>query len=213
MVPVTPGGELAVRLRRVLTSVKGPRGTSVKVEEKPGDGVFSRMAPKHPFNRWSCERDECPIKISGRGCNERCTKEGIIYKATCNLCMDINKELRYEYIGETSRTLYTRAGQHIRVYNSTVRSTGNNPSQDADETDDTLSSWILDHKLKCHPDLNIIDPLKDFTWGVVKNHRDPLTRVTEEAVRIQQALSGTSRPFSLNRKGEYFAAKERWETR
>ena len=101
----------------------------------------------------------------------------------------------------------------MRVYNSTVRSTGNNPSQDTDETDDTLSSWILDHKLKCHPDLNIIDPLKDFTWGVVKNHRDPLTRVTEEAVRIQQALSGTSRPFSLNRKEEYFAVKERWETR
>ena len=66
---------------------------------------------------------------------------------------------------------------------------------------------------KIHPQHGQIQPLRDFRWTIVNDHRDPLTRLTEEAVLIEKSLSGASKLKSLNRKGEYFAAKERWESR
>ena len=59
----------------------------------------------------------------------------------------------------------------------------------------------------------------DYDFQVISTHKDPLTRQTAEAIRIQKALQqGThvqrnGKPvkiISLNRKGEYFAPMERW---
>ena len=53
-----------------------------------------------------------------------CSKEGIGYSSTCTRCRvtDEQEEGRppdnYTYIGETARTLYTRANQHLTTYRS-----------------------------------------------------------------------------------------------
>ena len=61
----------------------------------------------------------------------------------------------------------------------------------------------------------------DYTFNVLLMHRDPLTRQTKEAIRICKALETGNhiqangkqvKIFSLNRKGEYFAPRERWNT-
>ena len=90
-----------------------------------------------------------------------------------------------------------------------------------EETSDS-SSWMMDHIREVHSDkISTIQPEIDFQFSVLSTHRDPLTRLTTEAVRIQQALEvgtvtrGTKdiSIVSMNRKGEYFAARERWVSR
>ena len=49
MVPTTKGSELAKRIREVVTRIPGPKGTSVKVVERPGEPILRNLAPKHPF--------------------------------------------------------------------------------------------------------------------------------------------------------------------
>ena len=65
------------------------------------------------------------------------------------------------------------------------------------------------------------NPEKLVSFEVISSHSDPFTRQTVEAVQIQEALSKqiltlgkkTLDISSLNRKGEYFCAKERWDSR
>ena len=84
---------------------------------------------------------------------------------------------------------------------------------------------MVDHVRDKHPDLaqnlEALDPSTEFTFSVLSSHRDPLTRQTTEAVRIQQALEtglhsgprGEVQIKTLNRKGEHFSARERWVSR
>ena len=88
--------------------------------------------------------------------------------------------------------------------------------------DNQTSNWIKDHLEKNHPgSQHWFNPLKDISWKVKSSHRDPLTRQTTEAVLIQEAMEtgfipereGAVQVNSLNRKGEYFCARERWDKR
>ena len=49
MVPSTAGSELAKRLRLVVNTTTGPRGTSVKVVEKPGKPIMAGSSSNNPF--------------------------------------------------------------------------------------------------------------------------------------------------------------------
>ena len=57
-------------------------------------------------------------------------------------------------------------------------------------------------------------------FSILSSHKDPFTRQTVEAVRINEALDRgelqigkkTEKITSLNRKGEFFAARERWDS-
>ena len=71
--------------------------------------------------------------------------------------------------------------------------------------------------------LNPQNPLLDFKFTVVSSHREPMERQIKEAIRIKSALSGNVKKsdFSkletqvkcLNRKGEHFGPRERWNHR
>ena len=87
-----------------------------------------------------------------------------------------------------------------------------------DNGDNEESSFMFDHKMDKHRD-SVIDKEMDFKFDVIENFRDPLTRQTSEAVRISMAREnkifynnkGESRfIFSLNRKSEVFAPRERF---
>ena len=132
----------------------------------------------------------------------------MVYTAQCNQCTT-SREI---YIGESSRTLFTRCAQHVRDFRKAVR----------EGQSDQASSWIKDHLEQSHKgSQHMFNPLKDISWKVKSSHRDPLSRQTTEAVLIQEAMEtglmperkGAVQINSLNRKGEYFCARERWDKR
>ena len=86
-VPCTKGSKLAKILREALIGT-GPKGTQVKVIEKPGPRIMSGISQNNPFKRKSCGRQECPYLMQWESCNEQCWKEGIIYAANCNRCYE-----------------------------------------------------------------------------------------------------------------------------
>ena len=123
------------------------------------------------------------------------------------------------YVGESSRTLYIRANQHIRDCNKVVRL---DPSQLKEETTSRksdLSSWMVDHFRTSHREEAPPEPRKDFKFSILQKNKDPFTRQVEESCRITQSLdnhtltslSGTQDPvIPLNRKGEMFAPRSRF---
>ena len=64
MVPWTPDSSLAKGLRKVLESVEGPKGTKVKIVEKPGVKITAMVQNMRNFRRLSCGRLKCPLKNS-----------------------------------------------------------------------------------------------------------------------------------------------------
>ena len=135
---------------------------------------------------------------------------------SCRLCIDDKSSV---YIGETSRTLFTRVNQHYKDFLKTRnRPSSNNVDQNSD---DNVTSWIVDHVKDKHQDAVKDSPEDLIEFAVISSHRDPFSRQSVESVRIQDALNKgelklgkkTAKIHSLNRKGEFFAAKERWDSR
>ena len=135
---------------------------------------------------------------------------------SCKLCE--NDDRKVVYIGEMSRTLYKRVGQHYRDFQRTNRP--GNRSVDS-EREESVMSWIVNHLKDKHENVNTDDPDSLIDFSVISSHSDPFTKQSVEAVRNQDALDKgelklgrkTVEIFSLNRKGEFFAAKERWDSR
>ena len=108
-VPSTRNSTLAKELGQKLIGT-GPRGTQVKVIEKPGPLIMSGLARNNPFKRRSCGRPKCPLFLAGNRCNEQCYKEGILYAASCNRChqspldagLDPKKRITLERVAEHS---------------------------------------------------------------------------------------------------------------
>ena len=82
-----------------------------------------------------------------------------------------------------------------------------------------IISWLLDHLREKHPQqIDNLDPWTGVKFKVLKEIRDPFSRQTEEACRIQEAINGKKSGAAavegqlqtLNRKGEYFCPRERW---
>ena len=216
MIPWTENSSLARKLRTVLEEFRGPKGTSVKVVEKPGVMVMTDVRSNKKFTRISCGRDKCPLRSAGKDCFDKCYQEGIIYVSKCNLCSE--QGTSSVYIGETSRTLYTRSKQH---YNDFKREINNQGNLQSEVQGDLPKSWIRDHMREKHHEETEDNPEKLVSFEVISNHPDPFSRQTVEAVQIQEALNKqtltlgrkTQEISSLNRKGEYFCAKERWDSR
>ena len=125
------------------------------------------------------------------------------------------------YIGESSRTIYTRYQQHIRDYRKAHTNSNSSSTTIADPVTamDPMSSWMFVHSKECHdgPSSSMED---DYSFTVLGSYRDPMTRQINEAVRINRALDlgihTTVRwkdvpMVSLNRKGECFVPIERYD--
>ena len=145
----------------------------------------------------------------------------MVYKATCQLCNTqqeaegiLEKDrIQYQYIGETSRTIRVRSGQHKSDYRKCIRE--NRP---ASQEEDNWSSFMWDHRLTKHSSDKEFDPDTDFTFEIFAGFKDAMTRQITEAVMINNARMNnaqTDRKYnkikvnSLNRKYECFAPRER----
>ena len=112
--------------------------------------------------------------------------------------------------------LLHRSSQHISDHKRTVSKKG----RSSQTQDPSPSSWIADHAEESHGGLTGLDPEKDIKFIKGKTHRDPLSRLIEEATLINWGLErgleiGASKdPESivcLNRKEEMFAPRVRFK--
>ena len=78
--------------------------------EKPGQMVMTEVRSNKQFTRTSFEREGCPLKAADLKCYDKCYQEGIVYVSFCEICETQGKTSAY--IRESSRTLFTRTGQH-----------------------------------------------------------------------------------------------------
>ena len=76
----------------------------IKVLERTGPTIKSKLQKSNPFKRDKCE-DNCLIcKTNGKGL---CETQGITYEIKCKSCEEI-------YIGETSRNAKKRGNEHLQ---------------------------------------------------------------------------------------------------
>ena len=183
-VPTTPGGLLARQMTETLAMCPAPGKCKTRVQEGVGRSVERNLVSSNPFPRQSCGRLDCPINIClPGGCAEECYKEGVGYQSTCTRCRTSQLEQgtpekeveNHSYLGETARTLYTRAKQHLAAYRSHLP--GRKPSE----------SWMWSHTLLKHD--GVFGPqygATDYQFRVQGRFTKPMQRQVDEAVRLGQ---------------------------
>ena len=104
----TKDGSLITKLRTVEGRLQEALGSKIKLVEKVGNAVKNILWKPDP---WGSECKEIACKVCKEGDEKRiCNRRNIVYRSTCLICKDQGK--KSIYIGETSRTLLERAGEH-----------------------------------------------------------------------------------------------------
>ena len=79
---------------------------------------------------------------------------------------------------------------------------------------------MIDHFRKVHKDEQPPNPFGDFRFELVSKQKDPMNRQVEEACRIKQSFDQRTLTLNngeitkispLNRKGEFFCPRSRFE--
>ena len=107
IIPATPGGELARRLRKIAEEESVP-GVNFKVVERGGKTLVRQLQNPNPTATTECNKPKC-IPCGQPGGGRSCHRNNITYQYTCTDCQAV-------YTGETSRNLYTRALEHKKKY-------------------------------------------------------------------------------------------------
>ena len=83
---------------------------NIKVVEKAGTQLKSKLQTSDPFKQNKCHDEECfPCKTNKNDKPTNCRKDGIIYKITCDRCQAY-------YIGESARNANSRGREHLNDY-------------------------------------------------------------------------------------------------
>ena len=80
-------------------------GLKIKVVEQSGMTLKRELQRSDPFRDKTCGREQCMVCQNGGKGN--CNAIGVTYELICGSC-------EHKYIGETSRTAYTRGKEHLR---------------------------------------------------------------------------------------------------
>ena len=81
---------------------------NIKILEQSGVTLKRQLQRSNPFKEKLCQRQECLICQSG-GKGE-CNATGVTYELVCQEC-------KGKYIGETSRSAYSRGKEHLHSLN------------------------------------------------------------------------------------------------
>ena len=171
-VPSSKDGRLLKMLAKAEPRVAKICGYQVKFVERSGKQL-SKLFPRD-LGATDCFRMDCAVCQSNTGKGSAlCQVKSVVYTGTCRLCNDKHKSNptaphKGIYVGQTSRTLYERLNEHqksLKRYEN--------------------SSFMFKHWASAHPEL-ITAP--EFDFKVVRKHKDPLSRLVHEAVKIN--LSG-----------------------
>lgn len=208
MVPATPNGVLAEKVRENLEKGRQPAKTKTKVIEDGGSSVRKGIIQSNQFPRQKCERENCLLCLQQEGENKSviCDKENIGYAGECSRCPAGS----FAYIGETSKTAFTRMTQHLTAYRAA--STANIPAppqlvySDLTKWPRAAKSWMWEHTRDCHGGIVGQDGgVTDYKMKVDGRFLKCLYRQVDEDVRMQQFEKNGG--VLLNSKYEYFMPK------
>ena len=188
--PPTPGGELAMRMRRVTQEVAERHDIKVRVVERAGVSLRSQLAKED--SRVGCrDRESCIVhRNGGKG---DCNVEGVVYRGVCITCRDEGnasepnrngqvvgvprpqrRSVESTYYGETSKSCYTRGKQHIECLNNPTTASGK-------------ANAFVKHRELYHRDE---EDSVSYRVDVVKRFRKPLERQVWEGVEIHASNAG-----------------------
>ena len=95
LVPATPGSQLKHRYMREIKATD----FKIKVVEQSGTTLKAMLQRSDPFKQRRCVNAGCLLcRTDGKG---SCRSTGVIYELVCQAC-------KSKYVGETSRSAYTR---------------------------------------------------------------------------------------------------------
>ena len=181
IVPCTPGGELAQRMRKVCEAEAIP-GLRFKVSERGGRTIERQLQKSNPTASDECGRPGCDPceQPGGNGGTKLCHKSNVVYKYVCQF-----QDCDASYIGETSRNLFSRNGEHVYKYKGGKNRTSKK-LQD--------QSFMFQHQTSKHDGLP-----SNFKSEIVRSYSDCLSRQAGEAIFINK-MSGEI----LNSKSEFY---------
>ena len=225
----TPNGQLAELAAVAMASCPPPKGTKTKVLERGGTTAQQQLVSSNPYPKDECGRVGCGMccEKPSRGL---CYKPSVGYKYTCTRC-EMERELQiedgipvdsttsYKYIGESSRTPYTRHLQHISKYRSKYNNR-NKRKRNEEEDEDKNGTFMWSHTRDHHggmlgPDAGAMD----YSLEVEGIFRDTMSRQIDEDVRMRNCGWGddalrrninpepTPKCILMNGKSEYFKPK------
>ena len=187
VVPATMDSTLMKTVDEALKKTDSPGGYKLLVQEDGGRTMASQLVKSNPFPQTNCGRPKCGMCLSGDG-EGKCWKSNVVYKIQCarQSCRGADGEGPvFTYIGESSRSCFTRGLEHQDAY--------------IKKKD---SSFMWRHTEMCHGG-NISNMSTDYTYSVIETHRSSLNRILGEAVQIQ-AMTENPKELSLNSRLEYF---------
>ena len=152
-----------------------------------------------------CERDNCVMCYQKEGNKvTKCLKNNVGYEARCGCC-----PTRFSYLGETSRTAYTRTREHISDYRAAaaVRLPPLPPTDgEAQGRKKNVKSFMWEHSRDCHGGLlGQRGGIGDYQFSVTGVFRKCLDRQVDEGLRILQCENEGG--VVLNSKNEWFTPK------
>jgi hypothetical protein len=207
-VPATPDGVLAERVRESLEKSRQPTGTKTKVLEDGGQSTKCGLIKSNQFPREKCERENCQLCVQQNQENKKivCDRENVGYEGWCNRCPDI----KYAYIGETSKTAFTRLSQHLVAYRAaSAARVPPQPKQDGigfERRPQAAKSWMWEHTRDVHEGVvGSNGGVDDYNVKVVGKFLKCLYRQVDEDVRMQELEAGGG--VLLNSKYEYYMPK------
>ena len=145
-------------------------GLPIRVVFTPGKKLKDLFCCSRPYDKPKCVNTSClicPKLEDGKDCSVMCP----IYQITCNHCGEL-------YIGESSRSLHDRLGEHLRF--------ATNPNN-ASYRNEALALHYNQH----HP-----GDIPDLSFKLLRTERDTILRKVFEAMFIYE-----NRP-SINDKDE-----------
>ena len=170
-VPSSPGGELAKKMKEVVTKEK-KGDINFKIVEMGGKTLKRELQRSNPTATPGCGKKDCIGCRREKGEGGHCHRNNINYEIECRLCKNSKPTV---YIGETSRNLYTRGGEHLQK------------RKDED-------SFMNRHMMEKHA-----GEADDFAAKVTHSNKDSLTRQIREGVLIRR-----SKKELMNTKAEWF---------
>ena len=178
------------------------------VQKQYNGSVRTGLVKSNQFPRIVCEREDCQLcsQQAGEARSVACDKENVGYRGECTRCL----AGAFAYIGETSKTAYTRLSQHLAAYKTASAAQLQALPQPA--VFDPLNrprapkSWMWEHTRDEHQ--GIVGPdggRDDFKVTVDGRFQKCLYRQVDEDVRMK--IFEASGGVLLNSKNEYYMPK------
>ena len=189
-----------------------PLGTQTKVIEDGGLATCMGLVKSNQFPRDDCQRADCLLcfQRDGNTKQTQCQSSNVGYEGQCARC-----PAKFTYIGETSKTGYTRIKQHFNNYRAAAAAKlpalpRCSPECGDNKNERDAKSWMWEHTRENHNGLVGEDGgMNDYRMKVTGKLKKCLQRQVNEGVLIEKCEAECEAEGGklLNSKKEYFTAK------